>query len=175
MYELGDYASCLRAICRATEKCTSPNDPLLSRLSVRLAKALSYEIRRGRIPANLLDEASDTIKKLSSIGESSAATKDMGNAWQDWRRVEGEIKRVSEGAAAAESRLACLPIYRKALYVDFSDSLYYYLLTRQSSDPSLEYYSVRTTYSLLMHKSNPIHPDRLGTTLLCPSRMIGAL
>lgn len=112
LFELGDYASCLRAICRATDRCIRPDDPLLSRLSLRLAKALAYLLRRGRIPSTLLDDASKTIERLSALGEASTASEELRRAWQQWRRVEIEIKRVSENSLAAQSRLACLPAYK---------------------------------------------------------------
>lgn len=116
LYELGDYVSSFQAICRAASKLSDreKESSLVQRLSTRLAKALSYGTREGTISAEMIENDVTTVEYLSSVAEKAETGQDIEAAWKEWRRVESEREAVSEGSAAARTRLSQLPIFKQA-------------------------------------------------------------
>ncbi|THH19933.1 hypothetical protein EUX98_g8683 [Antrodiella citrinella] len=116
LYELGDYASCLQAICRATNKLTEQEaqSSLSPRLSTRLAKTLSYGVREGKISADLIQSSAVVIEKLSTEGAKPSASDELVTAWKLWDKVDGEMDVVRKGAPDAQIRLSRLPMFKAA-------------------------------------------------------------
>lgn len=126
---MGDYAACFEAICRSVKRLPEPDaNPSLSlRLSTRLAKSLSYGVRSGTISSDVLQQSSGAIQALErkfneALSKSSEVPGDTVRAWKDWKRVEKEIEAVSRGRDAAQDRLVCIPIAKKAASVTSSYS-----------------------------------------------------
>lgn len=121
LYELGDYAACFQAICRATnnlsEGAKGASDSLFLRLSLRLAKSLRHGVRSGTISSVLLGENITVVEKLSALSDTTGTSDELRMAWTDWAKVESEMTRVSEGAYGARVRLSGIPILKKAAYV----------------------------------------------------------
>ena len=109
LFELGDYASCFKAIVRATPALSKAEkqSTLLTRLSTRLAKALTYGSRDGSLPSDVYNSgsAADVIKTLSLEAEKASASEEIKWAWKEWYRVRNEKKHVEENAADARIRL----------------------------------------------------------------------
>lgn len=121
LYELGDYAMCFQAICRATNKLANVEEgsSFILRLSTRLAKTSSHGIRAGTISKSdlLQDSACSVIERLSMLTDKPDAPTELVAAWKDWRLVEGEVERMLVGADDARTHLSALPIFKKAAYV----------------------------------------------------------
>ncbi|KAH8101271.1 hypothetical protein BXZ70DRAFT_1007652 [Cristinia sonorae] len=127
-FELGSYATCFRAICRANSKLSEEdlNGTLFLRLSMRCAKALSHGARVGSISLELLGEEQSvqTVRRLESATEKSGASEELIAAWKEWKRVEREMIAMCEGRQDAEIRLANLRV------------------TKCTMDSDLEYYTI---------------------------------
>lgn len=114
LYELGDYATCFQAICRAIDKCPDANATLLPRLYLRLAKTLSHGVRNASISGQSLKDNSTAIDRMESA---KGMNVEFERALRDWRREKTDMATVADGAAKAKSRLAHLPIFKKNAYV----------------------------------------------------------
>lgn len=118
-YELGDYYACYQAIRRAIRNSSdaeiSPN--LFSRLSLRIAKALTHGVRCNSITTQSIEDGSEDINRLQAVTLTLPYNKELSKAWSDWDRTLNEMARLLEGADAARSRLARLPIFKKSAYV----------------------------------------------------------
>ncbi|KAF8827058.1 hypothetical protein HHX47_DHR5000531 [Lentinula edodes] len=139
LYELGDYAGCVHAICRAAKKVQALQDDdqeknlvLLQKLSSRLPKAFIHGILNGSIDASSLglvnDGEKDVLERLRFVGagtSSSNPDSDTSRLWEQFQRVRDERSAISEvDVVNARHRLADLPIFKKAV------------------SPSKEYYSI---------------------------------
>ncbi|GAW05069.1 hypothetical protein LENED_006903 [Lentinula edodes] len=139
LYELGDYAGCVHAICRAAKKVQALQDDdqeknlvLLQKLSSRLPKAFIHGILIESIDASSLgledDGEKDVLERLRSVGagtSSSNPDSDTSRLWEQFQRVRDERSAISEvDVVNARHRLADLPIFKKAV------------------SPSKEYYSI---------------------------------
>ncbi|TCD63146.1 hypothetical protein EIP91_005905 [Steccherinum ochraceum] len=125
-YELGDYAACFQAICRATSKTPTTDDstPLVQRLSTRLAKSLSYGVRSGAITSPDLRKQKVVVERLSRVAENTTSNAELTASWNEWNRVQSETDHVREHASDAKTRLSNLPKFKRA------------------ADPGLEYFSI---------------------------------
>lgn len=174
LYELGDYAGCVHAICRAAkivQALQNKNDDqeknlvLLQKLSSRLPKAFIHGILNGSIDASslgLVDEGEkDVLERLRFVGEgtgSSNPDSDTSRLWKQFQGFRDERSSISEvDVVKARHRLADLPIFKKAVYV-FSLLINLYSSTQKLTggflfsshrSPSKEYYSVRRRFLCL--------------------------
>ncbi|KAF8876825.1 hypothetical protein BD779DRAFT_1475455 [Infundibulicybe gibba] len=117
LYEMGDYAACLKAIVRAWRLLSlsdsQASGPLVQRLSTRLAKALCHGGRCGTITRLIVDAPANqrATAELSSKGGSNCA-------WDEWNAlVDGygnsDWDKISHQAKIGLSRL---PIFRCPVY-----------------------------------------------------------
>jgi hypothetical protein len=81
---------------------------LISKLSMRLPRALCHGIRAGSISSSFIDENRDMIEKIYS----SARWRGM---WKRWRDIDMEPIDRNTGSKEARARLARLPNMRKPL------------------------------------------------------------
>ncbi|TCD63140.1 hypothetical protein EIP91_005899 [Steccherinum ochraceum] len=126
LFELGDYNACLQAILCASNKLKASQDQssLSERLSTRLAKALTYGIRSGKITLDDVQQNAELIDELSKEGVKADAGSEATLVRKEWHRVSSEAEMVKSGAAVARKRLAGLPIFKRTV------------------DTGLEYYSI---------------------------------
>ncbi|KAE9410311.1 hypothetical protein BT96DRAFT_371276 [Gymnopus androsaceus JB14] len=108
LYELGDYAGCFHAICRAAKKTSQSNHSgLLLKLSSRLARTLSQGFWSGIITPPQIEDEKDTIEALKS------AAKNVPEVQRLWGQWYGAESRSKEEIATAKRRLADLPIFKR--------------------------------------------------------------
>lgn len=98
LYEVADYAGCMKAIIRSWELLrTNPNakPDLLVRLSTRLAKAMCNGARSGAISSKLLKEHDEAIRSLEeatidlpSMSSNALASAELTRVWKEWKQLE---------------------------------------------------------------------------------------
>lgn len=119
LYELGNYASCFEAICRAARNLSESEakSTLLLRLSARLAKTLSFGVYTGAISSESVRDATDVIGRLSAAADEGDASEELTVAWKDWKRVQKQLGCVENRAPDARFRLSKLPIFKQPMCV----------------------------------------------------------
>ena len=116
LYEIANYADCVKAILRAwTLLQSDPKPGLLVRLSTRLAKALCNGFRGGMISSKWMQEHGSLIGDLEasatgicSTDVDAASLSELTHVWREWKRLRSLSQNESVEALKNFSQLRIL-------------------------------------------------------------------
>ncbi|KAI0719792.1 hypothetical protein C8T65DRAFT_725210 [Cerioporus squamosus] len=122
LYELGDYPGSIDAVIRSWRLCRDKPDAnvdFITRLSMRLGKALCHGSRAGTVTSEFLRRIAGDIRQIREASTEATAKaaqyEELKRVWDEWMTVYRELVPCAANAPTSLSGLSRLPLFFKPL------------------------------------------------------------